>query len=107
MRPRVAPATSRSCHRSSRRGRPSESSAPTRISRSIVSSGSPDRTTTKIYAVPGLARNTHRITAEGEFGSLTIEVRNVPTENPRTGRLSYLSTIALLRDLGATLRVGT
>jgi hypothetical protein len=34
-------------------------------------------------------------------------VRNVPTENPRTGRLSYLSTIALLRDLGATLRVGT
>jgi len=67
----------------------------------------PERTTTKIYAVPGLARNTHRITAEGEFGSLTIEVRNVPTENPRTGRLSYLSTIALLRDLGATLRVGT
>ena len=67
----------------------------------------PDRTTTKIYAVPGLARNTHRISVEGEFGSLTIEVRNVPTENPRTGRLSYLSTIALLRDLGATLRVGT
>jgi len=28
-------------------------------------------------------------------------------KNPRTGRLSYLSTIALLRDLGATLRVGT
>ena len=41
------------------------------------------------------------------FGSLSIEVRNVPSENPRTGRLSYLSTIALLRDLGATLRVGT
>jgi aspartate dehydrogenase len=67
----------------------------------------PERTTTKIYAVPGLARNTHRIHVEGEFGSLAIEVRNVPSENPRTGRLSYLSTIALLRDLGATLRVGT
>jgi len=39
--------------------------------------------------------------------SLAIEVRNVPSENPRTGRLSYLSTIALLRDLGAPLRVGT
>src|SRR4030095_14879505 len=26
----------------------------------------PERTTTKIYAVPGLARNTHRITADGE-----------------------------------------
>ena len=67
----------------------------------------PERTTTKIYAVPGLTRNTHRISVEGEFGSLAIEVRNVPSENPRTGRLSYLSTIALLRDLGATLRVGT
>jgi aspartate dehydrogenase len=67
----------------------------------------PERTTTRIFAVPGLTRNTHRIAVEGEFGSLSIEVRNVPSENPRTGRLSYLSTIALLRDLGATLRVGT
>lgn len=67
----------------------------------------PERTTTRIFAVPGLTRNTHRISVEGEFGSLAIEVRNVPSENPRTGRLSYLSTIALLRELGAPLRVGT
>ena len=43
----------------------------------------------------------------GLLGSFRLEVHNVPSENPRTGRLSYLSTIALLRDLGATLRVGT
>jgi len=67
----------------------------------------PERTRTKIYAVPGLTRNMHRIRIEGEFGTLRIEVENVPSENPRTGRLSYLSTIALLRDLGAALRVGT
>ena len=67
----------------------------------------PERTRTKIYAVPGLTMNNHRIRVEGEFGTLAIEVSNVPSENPRTGRLSYLSTIALLRDLGATLRVGT
>lgn len=67
----------------------------------------PERTRTKIYAVPGLMRNTHRIRVEGEFGALRIEVENVPSENPRTGRLSYLSTIALLRDLAAPLRVGT
>jgi aspartate dehydrogenase len=67
----------------------------------------PERTTTRIFAVPGLTRSTQRIAVEGEFGSLSIAVRNVPSENPRTGRLSYLSTIALLRDLGATLRVGT
>ena len=67
----------------------------------------PERTRTRIYAVPGLTRNMHRIRVEGEFGALRIEVENVPSENPRTGRLSYLSTIALLRDLGAALRVGT
>lgn len=67
----------------------------------------PERTTIKIFAVPGLTRNTHRITVEGEFGRLQIQVENVPSENPRTGRLSYLSAIALLRDLGGTLRVGT
>jgi aspartate dehydrogenase len=67
----------------------------------------PERTRTKIYAVPGLTRNTHRVRVEGEFGALAIDVENVPSENPRTGRLSYLSTIALLRDLGATLRVGS
>jgi aspartate dehydrogenase len=67
----------------------------------------PARTRTRIYAVPGLTRNMHRIRVEGEFGALRIEVENVPSENPRTGRLSYLSTIALLRDLGAPLRVGT
>jgi aspartate dehydrogenase len=67
----------------------------------------PERTRIKIYAVPGLQMNQHRIRVEGEFGRLAIEVENVPSENPRTGRLSYLSTIALLRELGATLRVGT
>jgi aspartate dehydrogenase len=67
----------------------------------------PDRTRIRIFAVPGLSRNQHRIRIEGEFGRLTVEIENVPSENPRTGKLSYLSTIALLRDLGATLRVGT
>lgn len=67
----------------------------------------PERTRIRIYAVPGLDRNRHRITVEGEFGTLRLEVENVPSENPRTGKLSYLSTIALLRDLGAPLRVGT
>jgi aspartate dehydrogenase len=67
----------------------------------------PEQTRTRIYAVPGLARNQHRIRVEGESGTLRIEVENVPSENPRTGRLSYLSTIALLRDLTTPLRVGT
>jgi aspartate dehydrogenase len=67
----------------------------------------PEKTRTKIFAVPGQQMNRHRITVEGEFGRLSVEIENVPSENPRTGKLSYMSTIALLRDLSATLRVGT
>ena len=66
----------------------------------------PERTRIKLYAVPGQARNQHRITVEGEFGRLRIEVENVPSENPRTGRLSYLSAIAMLREMGAAVQVG-
>lgn len=67
----------------------------------------PAHTTIRIYAVPGLTRNTHSITVEGDHGRVRVEIENVPSENPRTGRLSYLSAIAMLRELGATLRVGT
>jgi len=73
---------------------------------SLVGVG-PERTRIKIFAAPGQKMNRHRITVEGEFGRLAVEVENVPSENPRTGKLSCLSTIALLRELGATLRVGT
>lgn len=66
----------------------------------------PERTRIKIFAVPGQQRNQHRITVEGEFGRLVIEVENVPSANPRTGKLSYLSAIAMLRELGAAVRVG-
>src|SRR6202795_340318 len=67
----------------------------------------PERTHIKIFAVPGQARNQHRITIEGEFGRLRIEIENVPSDNPRTGKLSYLSAIAMLRELGTPVRVGS
>jgi aspartate dehydrogenase len=67
----------------------------------------PDRTRIRILADPTIDRNRHTVTAEGAFGRLRVELENVPSENPRTGKLSYLSTIAYLRDLGAPLRVGT
>jgi aspartate dehydrogenase len=67
----------------------------------------PDRTCIRIHADPSIDRNRHTVTAEGAFGRLRIEIDNVPSENPRTGKLAYLSTIAYLRDLGAPLRVGT
>jgi len=66
-----------------------------------------DRTEMKLYAVPGQTRNIHKVTIEGDFGRVALEIENVPSENPKTGRLSFLSVIALLREWFAPLRVGT
>lgn len=67
----------------------------------------PERTTIRIYAVPGLERNSHHVAVEGDFGRLRIEIENAASANPRTARLAYLSPIAMLAELGATLQVGT
>jgi aspartate dehydrogenase len=36
-----------------------------------------------------------------------MQIENIPSENPRTGRITALSTIAALRGLVSELRVGT
>ena len=67
----------------------------------------PDETRIRILAVPGLERNCHEVEAEGEFGRLNMRIENVPTENPRTGRLTVLSMIRSLQDALDPVRVGT
>ena len=68
----------------------------------------PHRTTIRIYADPTVTRNTHEIEIEGEFGRLAIKIENVPSPtNPRTGMLSALSALALLRRITSPVRVGT
>jgi aspartate dehydrogenase len=68
----------------------------------------PRRTRMRIYAVPGQTRNVHDVTVEGDFGLLRVHVENVPTANPRTGRLTAQSVLATLRGLAAGgLQVGT
>ena len=66
----------------------------------------PDRTFIRILAVPGLERNCHTIEAEGEFGSLKVEVQNVPTENPKTGRLTAMSILRAIEDAVDPVRIG-
>ncbi len=67
-----------------------------------------DRTRVRIIAVPGGTHNVHDIEVVGEFGRFTLHLENVPTEsNPRTGKLSYLSALATLKDLTRPLKVGT
>ena len=68
----------------------------------------PDRTTIEIWADPAVDRNIHRIEVEADAAHLSMEIQNVPSlENPRTGRLTPLSVIALLRKLASPLAIGT
>lgn len=65
-----------------------------------------DRTTVRVIADPAVERNTHMIEARGAFGELRVELRNIPTENPKTGRLTAMSMIKALRNLTAPVVVG-
>ncbi|PKB71327.1 MAG: hypothetical protein BZY87_05590 [SAR202 cluster bacterium Io17-Chloro-G6] len=67
----------------------------------------PDKTQVKMLAVPGLARNCHDINVVGEFGSLRVHIENIPSENPRTGRLTALSIIRSVQDAVDPFRIGT
>jgi aspartate dehydrogenase len=66
----------------------------------------PDQTRVRIIAVPGLARNCHDIDVEGEFGKLHVHIENVPSENPKTGKLTALSIIRAVQDAVDPVRIG-
>ena len=67
----------------------------------------PDRTHVRIVAVPGLERNCHDIEVEGEFGFLSVHIENIPSENPKTGRLTALSIIRSVQDVADPVSIGT
>ena len=67
----------------------------------------PDRTTIEIWADPAVTRNCHQITVNSDSASFTMAIENIPSENPKTGRITALSVIAALRKLTSPLQVGT
>ena len=57
---------------------------------------------------PAAERNIHEIFAEGDFGEIYIQVRNVPSpDNPATSYMAALSILTLLKNLDNPLVVGT
>lgn len=60
-----------------------------------------DRTYVRVYADPTVERNTHDVHARGWFGELNLRIQNIPTENPKTGRITALSVLKALRNLTA------
>src|SRR5499427_6933776 len=67
----------------------------------------PERTMIEIWADPAVDRNCHSIEVDADSARFTLSIENIPSENPRTGRITALSVLAALRKLHAPLRVGT
>jgi aspartate dehydrogenase len=67
----------------------------------------PDRTMLEIWADPTVTRNTHRIVVDSDSALLDMTIENIPSENPKTGRITALSVMSALRKLNAPLRVGS
>lgn len=66
-----------------------------------------DRTMLEIWADPQLTRNVHRIDVEADSATFSMMIENIPSENPKTGRITALSVIAALRKMSSAMRVGT
>ncbi|MFD4839317.1 aspartate dehydrogenase [Achromobacter sp. NPDC058515] len=67
----------------------------------------PDQTTLEIWADPSLERNVHRVEVVSDSASFSMEIQNIPSANPKTGRITAQSVVAALRKLTGPLRVGT
>ena len=67
----------------------------------------PDRTRLEIWADPGVTRNVHTIELDSDAARLSMTIENIPSANPKTGRITALSVIAMLRKMRAPLAVGT
>jgi aspartate dehydrogenase len=44
---------------------------------------------------------------DADSASFRMTIENIPSENPKTGRITALSLIACLRKMHAPLRVGS
>src|SRR5262249_54775618 len=67
----------------------------------------PDRTIAEIWADPLIERNCHTVEVDSDSARFTLSIENIPSDNPRTGRITALSVLATLRKLHSPLRIGT
>jgi len=67
----------------------------------------PDMTMLEVWEDPTVTRNTRHIEVDADTASFNMTIENIPSENPKTGLITARSAIALLRKLGAPVKIGT
>jgi len=66
-----------------------------------------DATQVEIWADPAVTRNVHTVTVQSDCATFSMSIENVPSENPKTSKITALSVVALLRKMRAPLRIGS
>ena len=67
----------------------------------------PERTQVEVWIDPTISRNIHQIEVVADAASFSMTIENVPSENPRTGRITALSVVRMLRKRRAEMSIGT
>lgn len=67
----------------------------------------PDRTALEIWADPTVTHNTHHISVDSDPARFNMTIESIPSGSPSTGPITAQSVVAMLRQLGAPVRVGT
>ncbi|MFS0723540.1 aspartate dehydrogenase [Paenibacillus sp. 1P07SE] len=66
-----------------------------------------DETRVKVIVDPGIASNTHEISASGRFGRIRLELQNTPSaRNPKTGYIVAMSVVKAIRDQSSAFVIG-
>ncbi len=68
----------------------------------------PDKTYVEIAASSKIKRNTHQLFVEGDFGTFSVKVENLPSpRNPKTSYMAILSMEAVIAKFLSSVKVGT
>ncbi|MFC9557872.1 aspartate dehydrogenase [Rhodococcus sp. NPDC056960] len=67
----------------------------------------PDTTRAEVWIDPELDTNQHTVTVDSNAVRVSMTINNIPSENPKTGRITALSVISLLWKRHAPLVVGS
>jgi len=67
----------------------------------------PEKTMLEIWADPTISRNMHTISVDSDAARFSMTIENIPSHNPKTGRIVAQSVRAMLRKMQAPMSVGT
>ncbi|QQE78649.1 aspartate dehydrogenase [Alicyclobacillus sp. SO9] len=71
-----------------------------------LAGGGLDETRVEVWVDPDIHQNVHVVSVQGDSGLFSFEIRNAPSENPKTGVIVAMSIMKLLRNLHDPFVIG-